>query len=83
MLEKKDDGILFKLCDDGPGIPEDQRDLIFKKFHRIDNSLTSKQAGSGLGLSIAKQILQDLGGDLSYEAIPGNGSCFIARISKD
>ncbi len=83
VLEKEDDGIVFKLCDDGPGIPEGQRDLIFKKFHRVDNSLTSKQAGSGLGLSIAKQILQDLGGDLLYEAIPGNGSCFIARISKD
>ncbi len=83
VLEKEGNFIIFKICDDGPGIPMDQRDLIFRKFHRVDNSLTSKQAGSGLGLSIAKQILQDLDGDLFYEAIPENGSCFIARLNKD
>jgi len=81
-LETKGQFVMFKICDDGPGIPMDQRELIFKKFHRVDNSLSSKQAGSGLGLSIAKQILQDLSGDLFYEAMPENGSCFIARINK-
>ncbi|MBU2452443.1 MAG: two-component sensor histidine kinase, partial [Proteobacteria bacterium] len=56
------------------------QEIIFNKFYRVDNSLTSKQPGSGLGLSIARQILRDLDGDVSFEPIPGNGSCFTARI---
>ncbi len=78
--DKSNPFILLKICDDGPGIPVDQQTLIFKKFYRVDSSLTSKQPGSGLGLSIARQILRDLGGELTYEFMPENGSCFIARI---
>jgi signal transduction histidine kinase len=80
VLDKQDAFIRLKICDDGPGIPRAQQEKIFEKFHRVDNSLTSKQPGSGLGLSIAKQILRDLKGDLLFEPMPGNGSCFTARI---
>lgn len=80
VLDKEDAFIRLKICDDGPGIPKAQQEKIFEKFHRVDNSLTSKQPGSGLGLSIAKQILRDLKGDLLFEPMPGNGSCFTARI---
>jgi signal transduction histidine kinase len=71
---------LLKICDDGPGIPKSEASMIFKKFHRVDNSLTADKPGSGLGLSIARQILRDLGGDLTYEPMQGGGSCFAARI---
>ena len=80
VLEKEGSSILLKICDDGPGIPKAQQEMIFEKFHRVDNSLTTKQPGSGLGLSIARQILRDLEGDLSFDPMPGNGSCFTARI---
>ncbi|MCP3873279.1 MAG: HAMP domain-containing histidine kinase [Desulfobacteraceae bacterium] len=80
VLKKEDGDILLKICDDGPGVPKEQQDMIFKKFHRVDNSLTSKQPGSGLGLSIARQIIRDLKGDLFFEPMPGNGSCFIVRM---
>jgi len=80
VLDKENAFIRLKICDDGPGIPNAQQEKIFEKFHRVDNSLTSKQPGSGLGLSIAKQILRDLKGDLLFEPMPGNGSCFTARI---
>ena len=80
VLEKDGSFILLKICDDGPGIPKAQQEMIFEKFHRVDNSLTTKQPGSGLGLSIARQILRDLEGDLSFDPMPGNGSCFTARI---
>ncbi len=80
ILIKESAFILLKICDDGPGIPKAQHEMIFEKFHRVDNSLTSKQPGSGLGLSIAKQILRDLDGDLLFEPNTGNGSCFTARI---
>lgn len=80
VLEKDGSFILLKICDDGPGIPKAQQEMVFEKFHRADNSLTSKQPGSGLGLSIARQILRDLEGDLFFDPMPGHGSCFTARI---
>lgn len=71
---------ILKICDNGPGIPETLREKIFEKFFRIDNSLTSEQTGSGLGLSIARQIMADLGGGLDVEPDPSGGSCFILTI---
>lgn len=68
--------------DRGPGIPDDHHTRIFEKFHRVDNSLTAGQAGSGLGLSIARRILRDLGGDLNYQTNTDGGSCFRARIKR-
>ncbi len=72
----------INLCDFGPGIPTEQTEKIFEKFHRVDNSLTSKQPGSGLGLSIARRILRDLGGDLQYMPGEKSGSCFIIKIRR-
>ena len=83
MIHETDPGFFrLSICDYGPGIPLDQREKIFEKFHRIDNSLTSKQPGSGLGLSIARRILRDLGGDLLYEPSETYGSCFVIKIRK-
>ncbi|MCD4720143.1 MAG: HAMP domain-containing histidine kinase [Desulfobacula sp.] len=82
VLEKDDSFILLKICDDGPGIPKPQREAVFEKFYRVDNSLTAQQPGSGLGLSIARQILKDLKGDLTFYPMPKNGSCFTIRIKK-
>ena len=64
------------VLDRGPGVPRSHRKRIFEKFHRIDSSLSSSQPGSGLGLSIARGLLRDLGGDLEYRARDGGGSCF-------
>lgn len=71
------------LRDFGPGVPAGQTEKIFEKFHRVDNSLTSRQPGSGLGLSIARRILRDLDGDLLYKPGETHGSCFIIKIRKN
>ena len=70
----------LQFADRGPGVPSAHRDNIFKKFHRVDDSLTAKKPGSGLGLSIARRLLRDLGGDLLYKPRGGEGSCFIVLI---
>jgi len=80
VLNNSEGFIHLSICDDGPGIPKAQQERIFEKFYRVDNSLTSTQPGSGLGLSIARQILRDLGGDLYLDHSSENGSCFTARI---
>jgi signal transduction histidine kinase len=70
------------VADRGPGIPLEHRQRIFDKFHRIDDSLTSRQPGCGLGLSIARQLLLDQGGTLRFEpGIPG-GAIFIIELPR-
>lgn len=76
------DFYLLSISDYGPGIPAAQAEKIFDKFYRIDNSLTSAQPGSGLGLSIARRIMRDLGGDLQYKPGSKTGSCFIIKIRR-
>ena len=68
------------VCDRGPGIPPAHRERIFEQFHRVDNSLTAAQPGSGLGLSIARRQMRDLGGDVTYEPRAGGGACFTVRF---
>lgn len=74
------DGVELRVADRGPGIPPRHRGRIFDKFHRVDDSLTAEQPGSGLGLSIARNMLRDLGGDLLFEDRQGGGSCFVIRL---
>ena len=70
----------IRFMDRGPGVPPAHRSSIFEKFHRIDDSLTSQQPGSGLGLSIARRLLTDLDGDLLFEPRGGGGSCFVVLV---
>lgn len=69
------------IMDRGSGVSPAHRERIFEKFHRVDDSLTAQQPGAGLGLSIARRLLRDLGGDLVYEPRKGGGSCFVVTIA--
>lgn len=66
--------------DDGPGIPEDQREMAFRAFHRLDIARNQDQPGSGLGLSIARDIARSHGGDLFLEDSPLGGLRARVRI---
>jgi len=84
VVSLKKRGACFHLLvmDRGPGIPVKHRERIFEKFHRVDSSLTSRQPGSGLGLSIARSIMRELDGDITYEPRSAGGSCFVVRIPR-
>jgi signal transduction histidine kinase len=69
-----------RILDRGPGIPVEHREAIFEKFHRVDNSLTARRPGSGLGLTIALRILLDHGGNLIYEPRESGGSVFVITL---
>lgn len=71
---------VIRIKDRGPGIPAAHRQQIFSKFHRVDASLTTRQQGSGLGLSIARQLAEGLGGSLTFSSNAGAGSCFELRL---
>ncbi|WP_437578420.1 ATP-binding protein [Sorangium sp. So ce887] len=68
--------------DTGPGIPLDQRHLLFQRFQQIDASATRKHEGTGIGLSLAKELTELMGGTLGVESEPGVGSRFFVRLPR-
>jgi signal transduction histidine kinase len=70
------DRIVIEVRDRGPGISARSARRIFNKFYRCDDSLTAATSGSGLGLSIARKLMRDQGGDLIYQPREGGGSIF-------
>jgi signal transduction histidine kinase len=70
----------IRVLDRGAGVPRGCEEKIFEKFYRAHDSLGSGVQGSGLGLTIARQIARAHGGDVVYEPRDGGGSCFILRL---
>src|ERR1035437_4001829 len=70
----------MKVLDRGPGVPRGSEEKVFEKFYRAHDSLGSGIQGSGLGLTIARQIARAHGGDVVYEPRDGGGSCFVLRL---
>jgi signal transduction histidine kinase len=66
----------LSISDTGPGIPPQEQERIFEKFHQIDSSITKAKGGTGLGLAIAKQIVDMHGGRIWVESTLGHGSTF-------
>ncbi len=59
--------------DDGPGIPVDQREAVFRPFYRLESSRNPSTGGVGLGLTIAKDVMRSHGGDIHLETSPQGG----------
>ena len=72
-LRKLNNNILIIVDDDGPGIPENERENVFKPFYKIDKSRGDSKSSVGLGLSIASDIVKSHGGNIKLETSPTNG----------
>ena len=68
--------VSMEVSDLGPGIPAEQRERIFETFHRVDDSLTSNKPGCGIGLGIARKLIEDMGGRITCEANEPKGAKF-------
>ena len=75
-------GLIARLCvrDEGPGIPDEFRSRIFTKFAQADSSDTKQKGGTGLGLVIAKEIVDRHGGRLWFESDVGHGTSFFVDL---
>lgn len=62
----------ISVSDPGPGIPPDELERIFERFHRVDGSRSRDYGGSGLGLAIARAIIEAHGGSIRAESTPGH-----------
>ncbi len=74
------DGVELRVLDRGLGVPRGCEENIFAQFYRAHDSLASGIQGSGLGLTLARQIARAHGGDVTYRAREGRGSCFALRL---
>ncbi len=75
------EGIKFSIIDTGVGIPKDKIQSVFESFTQAHSSDTRKFGGTGLGLTISKQLVELMGGKLSIESEPGSGSTFSFEIN--
>ncbi|MCK0155175.1 ATP-binding protein [Alcanivorax sp. S6407] len=74
------DRVVIHVDDDGPGIPEHERERVFKPFARLDKSRHRASGGYGLGLSIVKRIVDWHGGDIVVEESPEGGARFTVTL---
>lgn len=75
-LKRRDGFAVFSIKDNGVGIPQDQQDQIFKKFFRSNNVIKYQTEGTGLGLYIAKNIVEQSGGKIWFESKENTGTIF-------
>jgi signal transduction histidine kinase len=67
VTRAEDGGLWVDVCDDGPGIPIDQRDRVFEPFFRLEASRNKETGGIGLGLAIARTAIRAHGGEIYLE----------------
>ncbi len=72
-LIKKDENLFIKIDDNGPGIPEEEYNNVFKPFYKIDKGRADAKSSVGLGLSIASDIIRSHGGNIKLERSKMNG----------
>ncbi|HLI69702.1 MAG TPA: HAMP domain-containing sensor histidine kinase [Ktedonobacteraceae bacterium] len=70
------DMVHFSVIDTGDGIPPEDQPHIFERFYQSNHATQSKMGGYGLGLSIARLIVEQHGGEISFESVPGKGTTF-------
>ncbi|GGI02676.1 sensor histidine kinase [Egicoccus halophilus] len=80
-LDQTGDDIRVRVIDSGPGVPREHRQSIFEQFHRLEDPLTMRTGGVGLGLFIGRRLAQAMHGELDLELTkPATGSRFVLRL---
>lgn len=80
LLDVRDRHLIFSIADDGLGISDADKKKIFDRFYRVDKARTRQKGGFGLGLSLAKQILDILNGSITVRNNQPKGSIFEIRL---
>ncbi len=76
VLRAQNGQIFITLTDNGPGIPEDKIGMVFKRFYRLDAQRTKDISSTGLGLAIARELVEGQGGAISASNAPAGGTRF-------
>lgn len=73
--------LLFEVIDTGPGVPLEHQAHIFESFTQQDGTITRRFGGTGLGLTISRQLVELMGGELLLNSVPDQGACFYFRLA--
>lgn len=73
---KRDGFVCLQVADDGPGIPPEEQERIFEKFHQVESFFTGEVPGVGLGLALCKKIVESQGGKILLKSQRGKGCVF-------
>lgn len=82
-VEAKEHEIVFRVRDTGIGIDADKLEEIFRPFHQLEDPSTRSRDGVGIGLSLVRDLTRLLGGEVSVESVPGDGSTFSVRLPRE
>ncbi len=78
--EETGDRVSITVTDNGIGIPPEEQQAIFDKFHQVSETTKGVREGTGLGLAITKHLVEEHGGTISVDSAPGKGSRFTFTI---
>jgi signal transduction histidine kinase len=81
-LETRTSVVCIAVADSGPGVPHVEQERIFDKFYRGDPQLTRAPSGTGLGLYIARELTERMGGRLDVRSEPDTGATFIVQLPR-
>jgi len=81
-LQARTSVVCIAVADSGPGVPKVEQQRIFDKFYRSDPQLTRAPGGTGLGLYIARELTERMGGRLDVRSEPDAGATFIAQLPR-
>lgn len=82
ILESDHNWVFFRVADQGPGIPEDEFDILFESFGKTSVKPTGGESSTGLGLNICKKVMLAHGGDIFAENLPEQGAQFSVQLQK-
>ena len=80
QAQRKPHFVEITVDDDGPGVPEDKREEVFRPFYRLDNERSHSTGSSGLGLTIARDVVRGHGGDIQISDSPLGGLRVLIRL---
>jgi two-component system sensor histidine kinase/response regulator len=79
-LDKEQDSVICSVCDEGPGLSQEEQTQLFQRGVRLSPVPTGGESSTGYGLAVAKELVGQLGGSIWCVSEPGKGSCFSVRL---